>query len=171
VGIPIDRTSALSDTELANTSNWEENMFLGAQEVFEMMIGVPLRHCPAGSALEAGEYTAVIGLAGPITGVFAIRCNEKTAIGIARGMLGVGEDEARHEVWDALGEVCNMVIGNFKAKTGGAGANSMLSVPTVIQGHDYRVRPLINGSFLECRMETPDGVLHCRLDYRLSQAV
>ena len=30
----------------------------------------------------------------------------------------------------------------------------MLSVPTVIHGHDYRVRPLINGAFLECRMET-----------------
>ena len=84
-----------------------------------MMIGIPLRRCPDGLTQEAGEFTAVIGLAGPITGVFAIRCNEKTAIGIARGMLGVDECEARSELWDALGEVCNMVIGNFKAKTGG----------------------------------------------------
>ena len=36
-------------------------------------------------------------------------------------MLGVDEAAASSEVWDALGEVCNMVIGNFKGKTGRAG--------------------------------------------------
>ena len=83
-------------------------------------------------------------------------------------MLGVGEDEARKETVDALGELCNMVVGNFKSKLGRVGETSVLSVPTVIQGRDYQVRPLINGSSLECRMETEDGMLHCRLDYRLA---
>jgi chemotaxis protein CheX len=140
----------------------------GAQEVFEMMIGVPLRRCAEGVAREAGEFTAVIGLAGPVNGVFALRCGEKTAIGIACGMLGMDEVAAKGEVWDALGEVCNMVVGSFKGKMGSIGETSVLSVPTVIHGHDYRVRPLINGSFLECRMETADGSLQFRLDYRLT---
>ena len=70
---------------------------------------------------------------------------------------GVDEEEARSEVWDALGEVCNMVSGNFKGKTGKAGEMSVISVPTVIRGQDYRVRPLINGSFVECLMQTADG--------------
>jgi chemotaxis protein CheX len=110
----------------------------------------------------------VIGLAGPITGVFAIRCDEKVAIAIACGMLGVNAEAAKSEIWDALGEVCNMVIGNFKAKTGKAGESSALSVPTVIHGHDYRVRPLVNGSFVECLMQTADGLLRLRLDYKLA---
>ena len=83
-------------------------------------------------------------------------------------MLGVDEKEARAEVWDALGEVCNMVSGNFKGKTGKAGEMSVISVPTVIRGHDYRVRPLINGSVVECLMQTGDGMIHLRLDYKLA---
>lgn len=160
-------SAALNESGSIDTGNWETLLCQGAQEVFEMMIGVPLRGCAEGEAHSAGEFTAVIGLAGPVNGVFALRCDTKTAIGIACGMLGVDEAEARSEVWDALGEVCNMVIGNFKGKTGRAGETSVLSVPTVIHGHDYRVRPLINGSFVECRMETADGALHLRLDYRL----
>ncbi len=159
--------AALNDTGSIDTGNWETLLCQGAQEVFEMMIGVPLRRCEEGNAGTAGEYTAVIGLAGPVNGVFAMRCDSRTALGIACGMLGVDEAAASGEVWDALGEACNMVIGNFKGKTGRAGESSALSVPTVIHGHDYRVRPLINGSFVECRMETGDGALHLRLDYRL----
>jgi CheY-specific phosphatase CheX len=166
--LPMHEIGALTDMGLAETRNWEDLLFQGTQEVFEMMIGVPLRRCAEGKADGDGQFTAVIGLAGPITGVFAIRCNEKAAIGIACGMLGVSEDEARSEMGDALGEVCNMVVGNFKRKLGKAGELSVLSVPTVIQGCDYRVRPLIKGSSLECRMETADGLLQCRLDYRLA---
>jgi CheY-specific phosphatase CheX len=165
----MDKTVTLTNTESIDTRSWEEMLRQGAMEVFEMMVGVPLRRCSDDAAGQpCGEFTAVIGLAGPINGVFAIRCDDKAAMGIARGMLGVDEDEARAEMWDALGEVCNMVIGNFKGKTGKAGEQSVLSVPTVIHGHDYRVRPLINSSVLECRMESADGVLHFRLDYRLT---
>jgi chemotaxis protein CheX len=160
-------STALTDTEPIDTSGWQELLCMSAQEVFEMMVGVPLERCPDTAPYQPGEFTAVIGLAGPINGVFAIRCNQKTACGLACGMLGVCEQEARAEVWDALGEVCNMVIGNFKAKTGKVGDTSLISVPTVIHGHDYRVRPLVNGSFVECLMQTADGAIHLRLDYKL----
>ena len=133
-----------------------------------MMIGVPLRRCAAGAPHESGEFTAVIGLAGPVNGVFALRCGERTAVGIARGMLGVDEVADKDEVRDALGEVCNMVVGNFKAKTGRAGEMSVLSLPTVICGQDYRVHALIDGTFVECRMESADGALQLRLDYRVT---
>jgi chemotaxis protein CheX len=164
----MQKNAALTETGLIDTRNWEELLCTGAQEVFEMMIGIPLKRCPDRVPQQEEEFTAVIGLAGPIHGVFAIRCDEKTAIEIACGMLGMDENEARAEIWDALGEVCNMVVGNFKAKTGKLGETSVLSVPTVIRGHDYRVRPLVNGSLVACRMRSADGVLHLRLDYMLA---
>ncbi|MGA2964330.1 MAG: chemotaxis protein CheX [Candidatus Korobacteraceae bacterium] len=164
----MQKTAGLADAVSIDTRDWEDLLCAGAQEVFEMMIGVPLKRCPERLPQEPGEFAAVIGLAGPICGVFAIRCDEKTAVGIACGMLGMEEDEARAEIWDALGEVCNMVVGNFKSKTGKLGESSVLSVPTVIHGHDYKVRPLIDGSLVECRMQSADGVLHLRLDYRLA---
>ena len=164
----MQNADGLMCTESIDTGGWEESLCMGAQEVFQMMIGMSLERCRDPLQNRPGEYTAVIGLAGPINGVFAVRCDEKTAIGIACGMLGMNEEEAKAEVWDALGEVCNMVAGNFKAKTGGRGETSVLSVPTVIHGHDYRVRPLVNGSFVECLMQTANGMLHLRLDYRLA---
>lgn len=164
----MQNAAALMCTESIDTRAWEQLLRTGAQEVFEMMIGIPLGPCMDALPCKPGEFAAVIGLAGPIHGVFAIRCSEKTACGITCGMLGVDENEARAEVWDALGEVCNMVAGNFKAKTGKVGETSVLSVPTVIHGHDYKVRPLVNGSFVECLMQTADGQLHLRLDYRLA---
>lgn len=164
----MDKIATLTDTGSIDTSGWEELLCTSAQEVFEMMIGVPLTRCPDTSSYAAGEFTAVIGLAGALHGVFAIRCDAKTACGIACGMLGVDAETARGEVWDALGEVCNMVSGNFKGKTGKLGEASVISVPTVIHGHDYKVRPQVNGSSLECLMQSADGAVHLRLDYKLA---
>ncbi len=164
----MQNTAAIPDAVSIDTREWEQLLREGASEVFEMMVGIPLCSCSTPSPDPPGEFTAVVGVAGPISGVFSIRCDQKTAFGIACGMLGVELNEARGEVWDALGELCNMVIGNFKAKTGKVGESSVLSVPTVIHGHDYKVRPLINGSKIECFMQTADGTLNLRLDYQLS---
>ena len=83
-----------------------------------MMIGVPLRRCADGDAagrrIHGGDRAG-----GADEWSLCDPCDGKTAIGIACGMLGVDEGEARGELWDALGEVCNMVIGNFKGKQGG----------------------------------------------------
>jgi chemotaxis protein CheX len=163
----MQNTAGLMCAESIDTRDWEQLLCKAAQEVFEMMTGISLERCADNLPHTPGEFTAVIGLAGPINGVFAIRCHEKTACEIACGMLGVDEKEARGEVWDALGEVCNMVVGNFKAKTGRLGESSVLSVPTVIRGNDYKVRPLVNGSSVECRMQTVTGPLRLRLEYRL----
>jgi len=48
-------------------------------------------------------------------------------------------------MFDAVGEICNMVAGNFKNKISGLGDGCMLSVPTVISGADYNLRTLIDG--------------------------
>lgn len=43
---------------------------------------------------------------------------------------------------DALGELCNMVAGNFKGKVNTLADHCMLSVPTVISGEDYSMSTL-----------------------------
>lgn len=57
-------------------------------------------------------------------------------------MLNVDVEQAGPEMWDALGEVCNMIAGNFKNKIAGVGDGCMLSVPTVITGRDYSLHAL-----------------------------
>jgi len=45
---------------------------------------------------------------------------------------GVEAEKVGPEISDALGEVCNMIAGNFKNKISGLSEGCMLSVPTVI---------------------------------------
>jgi CheY-specific phosphatase CheX len=49
-------------------------------------------------------------------------------------------------VGDALGEICNMITGNFKNKLAGTDDRCMLSVPTVVSGGQYSVHSMIEGS-------------------------
>jgi chemotaxis protein CheX len=67
-------------------------------------------------------------------------------------MLGVALDKVGPQMSDALGEICNMVAGNFKNKIAGLAEGCMLSPPTVIAGSDYSLHSLANSPALEVRV-------------------
>jgi chemotaxis protein CheX len=67
-------------------------------------------------------------------------------------MLGVTVDKAGPEMADALGEISNMVAGNFKNKIAGLGDGCMLSPPTVITGSNYDLHSLADSPGLQVRM-------------------
>src|SRR5258708_26089880 len=113
---------------------WISTLQLAMQEVFDLMLACPLE-VPASPPIEKGlDITAMVGLAGQLCGVLTVRCSAKSATHMASRMLGTDPDIAGPEVWDAMGEICNMVAGNFKNKISGLGDGCMLSVPTVITG-------------------------------------
>lgn len=95
------------------------------------------------------EFTAMVGLAGSLCGILSLRCSADGANLIASRMLGTAPCEAQPESWDAVGEVCNMIAGNFKAKLSGIGDQCMLSVPTIITGVDYHMHSLTDGNSVE----------------------
>ena len=114
------------------------------QEVFQIMLGclvTPLE--PSGHEVEGG-LTAIVGLAGALSGVVTVRCAQPTAGQIAHGMLGEAA-ESEEQIVDALGEMCNMVAGNFKNKLAGTDEQCMLSVPSVISGGEYKFHSLVDG--------------------------
>jgi chemotaxis protein CheX len=118
---------------------WLPTLQLSAKEVFELMLGAALEEPAEAPNGEGLEITSMIGLAGQLCGVMSLRCSSKSAARMASCMLGIDAKDGP-EVWDALGEVCNMVAGNFKNKISGLGDGCMLSVPTVIAGSDYSMR-------------------------------
>ena len=160
------RTTSDSPSELHQVE-WAPLLCLGAQEVFDLMVGAPLKRFTASGPAGFLEYTAIVGLAGPICGVFSIRCTSHAAVLIASGMLGATAEAASPQTRDALGEVCNMVAGHFKSKLGPIGENSMLSIPTVIRGTDYHMRSLLEGRFVESPMQFSGELVLLRLDYKL----
>ncbi len=115
---------------------WIPILELASQEVFELMLGSHLVVAPVPVADDL-VITAMVGLAGVLCGVLTIRCSSKAAAKMASKMLGIEAQKPQEEIWDALGEVCNMIAGNFKNKVSGLGDGCMLSVPTVITGNDY----------------------------------
>jgi chemotaxis protein CheX len=114
---------------------------VASHEVFRLMVGAELQR---GSQTQGkgSEFTAMVGLAGELCGVLSVRCGKESANLVAALMLGLAPEKAAEHAWDALGEVANMIAGNFKNKLNGTSDKCMLSVPTVITGADYTFRSL-----------------------------
>jgi chemotaxis protein CheX len=117
-------------------------------EVFEIMLGCQVNAVKLFEHQMKAGLTAIVGLAGALCGVVTVRCAAETAGQIARGMLGE-TTVSEAQVADALGEMCNMIAGNFKNKLAGTDERCMLSVPSVISGTEYRFHSLVDGSSTE----------------------
>src|SRR5215475_3890426 len=130
-------TQSRTPATVAFDPNWKTIMECAALEVFEMMANVRLTLNPAPTDAPSGGQTAMVGMAGALCGMTTIRCTRATAVKLAALMLGEEAVSNPSTARDALGELCNMVAGNFKAKISGLADGCMLSVPTVITGEDY----------------------------------
>src|SRR6266403_5256842 len=75
-------------------------------------------------------------------------CDANTARQIATCMLR-DETSSEEHAADALGEICNMITGNFKNKLAGTDEQCMLSVPSVISGGKHTFRSLADGNSIE----------------------
>jgi chemotaxis protein CheX len=128
---------------------WIPVLDLAAHEVFHLMLSSELGNSTTIPPNDPTDVTAMVGLAGKLSGVMTVRCQEKAASLIASKMLGIKLDEVRDEISDAMGEVCNMVAGNFKNKIPGLSDGCMLSPPTVITGNDYMVHSQAHAMAIE----------------------
>lgn len=119
--------------------SWRLLLREAVKEVFSMMVGAEVSIPELADPPVVTEVTGMVGLVGELCGVLCVRCSKSCASKIASKMLGVPVAEAASHRSDAVGEICNMVAGNFKAKISGLQDKCMLSVPTIIIGGDYEV--------------------------------
>jgi chemotaxis protein CheX len=131
--------------------DWVPLMEQATREVFDMMLGCQLAK-PQTAVDGAFDTTSMVGLAGKMCGILTCSCDANAATLITSKMLGVPAAAGSREVLDALGEVCNMVAGNFKNKVPGMGDGCMLSVPTVITGRNYSMHSLAESAALEVKL-------------------
>jgi chemotaxis protein CheX len=125
---------------------------LSVREVFEIMLGCRLDPPDAEQTLKT-ECTAMVGLAGQLCGVVTLRCSADAASLMTSRMLGVDPKDTTTEMWDAIGEIANMIAGNFKNKLTGLADGCLLSVPTVIIGEDYCMHSLADGGSIELTLK------------------
>jgi chemotaxis protein CheX len=120
--------------------SWKPILECAALEVFEMMAGVRLDPVAQPQEEPSGDQTAMVGLAGALCGMLTLRCRKATARRLASLMLGADAVSNSNAERDALGELCNMIAGNFKSKISTLADHCLLSVPTVISGEDYSLQ-------------------------------
>jgi outer membrane protein OmpA-like peptidoglycan-associated protein len=88
------------------------------------------------------DFTAMVGLAGALCGILTICCSSSTAHQLAKTMLGAAA-ESEEQVGDALGEICNMVTGNFESASAKMKSESQPAFDRIArmlrEGH-YRLR-------------------------------
>ncbi len=130
---------AIEPTSVLSKAEWPGKLAETVVEVFSIMVAVNVVTTPTPSS-PPREMTAVVGIAGAIRANLVVQCNRNSAVRLAAQMLGIEPDApgSLKAACDALGEVCNIVAGYFKAKIG-LGDACVLSVPTVITGQHYRI--------------------------------
>jgi chemotaxis protein CheX len=119
-------------------TTWPDILRETAVEVFATMVGATVNLSETNDVPVLAQITGMVGIAGPLIAIFSLRCSERAATRIASQMLGISLDAAAAPKCDAVGEICNMVAGYFKAKIG-LGDQCKLSVPTVLAGTDYKI--------------------------------
>ncbi len=131
--------------------DWIPLLEVAAREVFELMLGCKLTvpETPVEAQL---EITSMVGMAGQLCGVLSVCCDRKSAALMASKMLSIEPDKVSAEIPDALGEICNMVAGNFKNKITGLANGCMLSPPTLITGSDYDLHSRADAPSLELNL-------------------
>jgi chemotaxis protein CheX len=135
----------ISDATMREAAeNWSPLLELASREVFNLMLNSQLEPAPQPLSDAGLDVTTMVGLAGKMCGMVTVQCALSSAMRMASKMLGTDCETPGSETWDAMGEVCNMVAGNFKIKIPGMGDNCLLSVPTVIKGGDYRFHAIAN---------------------------
>jgi chemotaxis protein CheX len=141
-------TSTGSNGGVAPAATWQAMLCDATTEVFAMMVGVKVTVPEDTNLPVLAQVTGMVGVAGAVSAIFSLRCSTASAAKIASRMLGVSTEEAAAQQCDAIGEICNMVAGHFKAKVG-LEDKCMLSVPTVVVGRDYQLHSVAGSERLE----------------------
>jgi chemotaxis protein CheX len=121
-------------------------------EVFSTMLGMDVR--PAATHLDHASPSVIdgimafVGLAGPWMGTGVISCSVRFACRVCATLLMTEANAVNEEVLDAVGEIANMIVGNFKTAAEALVGPLNLSVPTVIYGRNFTSRSLGNSEWL-----------------------
>ena len=137
------------------------------QEVFSTMLGMELvaqpPHRENGKLEPTNGVVTLIGLAGKWVGTGSICCAGETARKISGKLLMSEFSAVDQEVLDAMGEVTNMIIGNFKNSIEDIVGPLGLSIPVVIFGRNFTASSLHAAEWTVVPFECTEGVIEVKV--------
>ena len=136
-------------------------------EVFSTMLGVEVETAPVQTDRSNPSVVegvmAFVGIAGPWVGSGVISCTASFACRICELFLMTEASAVNEEVLDAVGELANMIIGNFKTTAESMVGSLGLSVPTVIYGKNFTSKSLGNKDWLVLPFKCGDDTFEVRV--------
>jgi chemotaxis protein CheX len=122
-----------------DVTRMEKQLDRAVREVFSTMMAVDCLPVEDNVALERETISAVIGLAGALSGSMVLHSGSQAAISMAERLAGVPPEGVDAMVRDAFGEVCNMIAGAWKGVDPVLASGCLLSTPTVVAGSSYEL--------------------------------
>jgi chemotaxis protein CheX len=126
------------ERELMQTEVSVELLAEIVESVFKTMMGLEVSSSDAPWSHIGDRLTSFVHLTGDWNGAVLLECNSRQACQFAGRILAMdAPDIVDDDVRDVLGELANMIGGNLKS---GMATGIRLSMPTVMEGHDYDLR-------------------------------
>jgi chemotaxis protein CheX len=133
----------------------ERNAIVAAVEeatrnVFSMMVNLevapqePIDH-PDPEPVDG--VVALLGFTGGWIGTGMLFCSDRLACRIGSAMMMAEVHDINGDVLDGIGEMANMVLGNFKEAMEAHLGALTLSVPTVVYGKNFSTRTPVQASW------------------------
>lgn len=135
--------------------------------IFSTMLGAEVRQGDV--SIETGNPEAndgvvsLIGIAGTWVGTGSITCSPSLACRICSQLLMTESSSVDEDVLDAVAELTNMVAGNVKTELEAHLGPLGLSIPTVVFGHNFKIRSAGHAGWFASRFWWDDEVLIVKL--------
>ncbi|MHB8910058.1 MAG: chemotaxis protein CheX [Syntrophales bacterium] len=104
-----------------------------------------------------GDVSGVIGLTGDAIGSLAISFSESCICGIAGAMLGESFAQANQDVFDAVGEITNMISGVARTYLEKSAMTVWAGIPAVVFGKDHYVKHVLKSPSIVIPFTTEYG--------------
>ncbi|MEL6178715.1 MAG: chemotaxis protein CheX [Myxococcota bacterium] len=138
------------------------DIITSVEEIWDSMLGTPIASTPVVTMPESPDRIAcMVQITGRWVGSVMLVCRKDLAADLTRTMFAMDDEQpSSDDIHDAFGELANMVGGNIKTIVGDP---SHLSLPTVIDGHNYH----LNVTRSTCTHEVDFECLGERLQLRI----
>jgi chemotaxis protein CheX len=112
-------------------------------EVFGTMLNMPMLAVPTEECVFAGQdqIASAVGFTGRLSGVAYLYTTTRFAGRITRGLIGLDATEVTTDemVNDAMGEMANMVVGQFKSRLVDRGFPCVMTIPSIVRGSQFGI--------------------------------
>jgi chemotaxis protein CheX len=85
------------------------------------------------------DISGLLEIAGDLEGSVAISFTKSSILGVVSAMFGEDMTEINEEIYDAVGEICNMVAGHVTTKIAEQGKKVIVKFTRVCEGPDQPI--------------------------------